>query len=150
MFDINNDDKHRYDDMIGMERHVSPTRPRMSRRDRAAQFSPFAALSGYGAAVDETARLTEEKAELHEDGKLLVNARLQLLLNHIDEKPELLITYFKPDEKKEGGSYRALGGTIKKIDLYERKIVMTDGSAAPIDDIYSIEGDIFRELESWY
>lgn len=150
MFDINNDDKHRYDDMIAMERHVSPTRPRMSRKDRAAQFSPFAALSGYGAAVDETARLTEEKAELHEDGKLLVNARLQLLLDHIDEKPELLITYFKPDEKKKGGSYRALGGTIKKIDLYERRIVMTDGSTAPIDDIYSIEGDIFRELESWY
>lgn len=139
---------HKYDDIINMPHHTSPKRPRMAMIDRAAQFSPFAALTGYDAAVKETARLTDRRIELDEYEKLALDERLQLIQEHLKEKPEVEITFFQPDERKSGGAYFSAAGTIKKIDYYERNVVMADGKKIPIDEIYQINGDLFRVLDS--
>ena len=114
--------------------------------DRAAQFSPFAALTGYDAAVKETARLTDERIELSEDMKNALSDRLQIIEDRIKEHPEIAITYFQPDARKKGGAYLTVTGFVKKIDEFERVVVMTDGTAIPIDEIISIEGQIFETL----
>lgn len=132
-----------YDDIIYLPRHVSTTRPHMAAIDRAAQFSPFAALTSHGAAIKETARLTEERAELDEHMKGVLNDRLQIIADSLKEHFEIEITYFQPDAKKNGGTYVTAISTVKKIDEYERFVVMTDGSVIPIDEIISIEGQIF-------
>jgi hypothetical protein len=118
----------------------------MAAIDRAAQFSPFAALTGYDSAIKETARLTDKRLELDEYGKYALNDKLQIIADHIKEHPEIAITYFRPDTKKNGGVYVTATGTAKKIDEYERIVVMTDGTAIPMDDIISIEGQIFETL----
>lgn len=135
---------NKYDDIINLPRHISKTRPPMAIKDRAAQFSPFAALTGHDAAVKETARLTDDKVELDQYMKEALNHKLQILIEKIKEKPEVIMTYFKPDEKKDGGSYVNTIGTAKKIDEYERIIFMTDGTTISIDEIFSIEGQIFE------
>ena len=132
-----------YDDIIHLPRHVSTTRPHMAAIDRAAQFSPFAALTSHGAAIKETARLTEERAELDEHMKGVLNDRLQIIADRLKEHSEIVITYFQPDTKKNGGTYVTAISTVKKIDEYERFVVMTDGSVIPIDEIINIEGQIF-------
>ena len=111
----------------------------MSAIDRAAQFSPFAALTGYEAAIKETARLTDERVELDEYMKDALSDRLQIIVGRIKEHPEITITYFQPDIKKSGGVYVTAIGTAKKIDEYERVVVMTDGISIPIDEIISID-----------
>ncbi len=128
-----------YDDIIHLPHHVSSTRPQMSMEDRAAQFSPFAALTGYDAAIDETGRLTDEKIELDEDTLHILNAKIQLVIDNLSKKLEFYITYFKPDEYKEGGSYLTVSGVVKKVDDYERLLVMQDGTKIPMDDILNIE-----------
>ncbi len=135
-----------YDDIINLPRPISKTHPPMSAMDRAAQFSPFAALTGYDAAIKETARLTDEKIELDEYAKDALNERLQILAPRIKEHPEIAITYFQPDAKKNGGAYVTAIGTVKKIDEYERFVVMTDGTAIFIEDIIRIDGQIFDVL----
>ena len=135
-----------YDDIINLPHHVSKTRPHMKAIDRAAQFSPFAALTGYDAAVKETARLTDERIELSEDMKNALSDRLQIIEDRIKEHPEIAITYFQPDARKKGGAYLTVTGFVKKIDEFERVVVMTDGTAIPIDEIISIEGQIFETL----
>lgn len=135
-----------YDDIIHLPHHVSKTRPQMPVSDRAAQFAPFAALSGYDAAIRETARLTDERLELDEHMKSALSDRLQMIAERIDERPEISITYFVPDEKKDGGAYITAAGTAKKIDEYERIVLMDDGTAIPIDEIISIEGRIFEAM----
>ena len=97
--------KKEYEDIIGLLHHVSTVHPQMSIYDRAAQFSPFAALTGHEAAIRETARLTEEQAELNEDKKEELNEKLQELMAHAEEHPTVTVTYFKPDDRKEGGKY---------------------------------------------
>ncbi len=134
------------DDIINLPHHVSTTRPQMPAIDRAAQFSPFAALTGYDAAIKETARLTDEKVELSEDMKYALSDRLQIIADRIKEYPEIAITYFKPDVKKTGGAYVTATGTAKKIDKYERVVALTDGTAIPIDEIISIDGQIFESV----
>lgn len=134
----------KYDDIIHLPRHVSSTRPRMSAINRAAQFSPFAALTGHGAAVKETARLTDKRIELDECIKDDLSHRMQIVSESIKEQPEISITYFKPDAKKNGGEYVTAISSVKKIDKHERVIVMTDGTLIPIDEIISIEGEIFE------
>lgn len=138
---------HCYDDIINLPHHVSDSRPQMSRASRAAQFSPFAALTGYDAAVNETARLTDERLEPDEDTKAKINLCLQIIIDHIDEHPTVSITYFKPDERKSGGAYITQNCVVRRIDEYERVVISIDGSKIPIDDIYGIEGDLTRMID---
>lgn len=136
-----------YDDIINLPHHVSTKHPRMSAVDRAAQFSPFAALTGHEAAIAETARLTDARPILDESRKMELNDRLQIILEHISLKPETAITYFVPDEKKAGGSYHQVLGTVKKFNETGHTIVMENGTVIPINDILEIESSVFGHLE---
>lgn len=127
-----------YSDMLYLPQHTSLSHPRMSRIDRAAQFSPFAALVGYDAAVEETARETEGEIYLDEDRKEELNMRLQVLLSHISEHPQASITYFLPDSRKAGGSYPTVTGAVKRIDLATRMIFLVNGTLIPIDNIVEV------------
>lgn len=133
-----------YEDIIHLPHHVSTKHPQMSAIDRAAQFSPFAALTGYGAAIKETARLTNERLVLDEYMKTVLSDKLQILVERHKECPEITITYFQPDENKAGGAYITTIGMVKKIDEYERVVVMADLTEIPIDEIIDIEGQIFE------
>ena len=135
------------DDIINLPRHTSTSRPRMSTYDRAAQFSPFAALTGYDAAITETARLTDKRVELDEYSKADLNERLCIINDLMDEQPKVSITYFQPDNKKYGGAYITVTGCMKKIDEYQQKVVMQDDTKIPIDDIFEIESELFSILE---
>ncbi len=136
----------RYDDIINLPHHVSNKHPHMAPIDRAAQFSPFAALTGHDEAIKETARLTDERMELDENRKELLDVRLQLLREHLGEKPTVTFTFFEPDERKSGGAYVTVTGSVKKIEEYENKIILEEGAAIFIDDIYAVEGELFYEL----
>lgn len=135
-----------YDDIINLPHHVSKKRPRMSAVDRGAQFSPFAALTGYDAAVKETARLTDKRLELDEYIKEALNEKLRIIGDRLEDSPEISITYFLPDAKKAGGAYVTASGAVKKIDTYEGILVMADGIKIPIEEISEIHGDIFASL----
>jgi hypothetical protein len=136
-----------YDDIINLPHPISKTRPQMSLKDRAAQFSPFAALTGYDAAIKETGRLTDEKIELDEEALSNLNMKFQILFERLDEQPDIAITYFKPDETKSGGAYLTTTDKIKKVDEYERMITTTNGTKIPMDDVINLESDIFQFLE---
>lgn len=138
---------HRYDDIINLPHPESKRHPRMSIPDRAAQFSPFAALSGYDAAVRENARLTSEKIELDEDSKARLNEKIQFLFEHLSENPEVMITYFLPDQRKSGGTYVDAAGIIRKIDDCEQMILFCDGTKIPINDIAEISSEMLKELD---
>lgn len=127
-----------YEDIINLPHYQSATRAHISNHDRAAQFSPFAALTGYGDAVSETARLTDSKVELDEYGLDKLNERLSWIQKHISEQSEVSITYFVADKKKFGGSYQTIRGVVKRIDEYEKLLIMLDGKKLPIEDILEI------------
>lgn len=131
---------HKYDDIINLPHHQSATHPHMSMMDRAAQFSPFAALTGHEDAIKETARLVEERMELDEDTLRKLDEQLQLIRTNIEEHPTVVITYFLPDERKEGGAYVTVSGAVKKIDEYEQVIILQDGTRIPVVDIAGIAG----------
>ncbi|TCL57619.1 hypothetical protein EDD76_108154 [Kineothrix alysoides] len=133
-----------YDDIIHLPHHVSFTHPHMAVINRAAQFSPFAALTGHDAAIKETARQTDKRVELDEYVKDSLKDRLQTIVDEIKEHPQITITYFQPDGKKDGGAYVSVTGGVKKIDLYARILAMIDGEMIPIDDIIGINGEIFE------
>ena len=135
-----------YDDIINLPHPTSKQHPRMPIRDRAAIFSPFAALSGHGAAIAETARLTEQRIELDEDTRAELDWRQAILLEHIGEQPEVTITWFQPDEKKDGGTYVTTTGRLKKLDTVQRVLVLLDGTSIPLEDVAGLEGDIFQEF----
>ena len=137
----------KYDEIMGLPHHVSKTRPQMPMADRAAQFAPFAALTGYDAAIKETGRLTAERIELDVEALSALDMKYQLLMEALDEAPEVTITYFRPDERKAGGKYVSAVGAVKKIDDFERRITMQDGAKIPMDDVLSIEGELFSVLE---
>lgn len=137
----------KYDDIIDLPHHVSATRPQMPMMDRAAQFSPFAALTGYDAAIKETGRLTDEKIEMDEENLKDLNMRFQMLIDHLKDEPEVTFTYFKADEQKEGGAYLEVSGVVKKVNDFERMIVMKNGLKLPMDDILNVEGEIFSSLQ---
>jgi len=137
-----------YDDILPLPHHVSEKHPPMSRLDRAAQFSPFAALTGYEAAVEETARLTDRRIELDESEKEGIDLRLTLVQERLPVPTEVTITYFMPDKKKAGGAYVNVSGTIKKIDDYERMVILYDETSIPIDDIFHINGKLFDGIEA--
>lgn len=134
----------KYDDIIDLPHHVSETHPPMSRADRVAQFSPFAALTGYDAAVRETARVTERRIELDEGVKAELNARLNCILEHLSEHPQVSLTYFVPDEKKSGGAYRTVTGTVRKLDGFAKTLTLTDGTVVPMEEMVHVEGNLFE------
>ena len=143
---MTSENNHKYDDIIGLPHHVSATRPRMSMIDRAAQFSPFQALTGYGAAIQETGRLTDRKIELSEDERIVLDMKQQILLDNIRERPDVSITYFIPNERKDGGSYVTVTGNVKKIDDYQRLLILTDRAQIPLDEIVDIESELFNNI----
>ncbi len=128
-----------YDDIINLPHHQSVKRPHMNSHQRAAQFAPFAALTGYDAAIDETARLTSEKLELSEEQQEYLNQQIQLLIECILKKPQVEITYFVSDERKSGGEYITITGNVRRIDDHNREIVFTDGLTVKIDDVWNIK-----------
>ena len=129
----------KYDDIINLPRPESGKHPRMSLHDRAAQFSPFAALTGHSAAIDETARLTDRKLSLNEERQAELNRMWQYLLEKVKERPRLRITYFVKDEKKDGGLYRTISDRLKKLDPYKGILVMEEGISICYSDIYEME-----------
>lgn len=137
-----------YDDIINLPHHVSTVHPHMSAIDRAAQFSPFAALTGHGAAISETARLTDARPDLDETKKEELDAKLQVIRTCLSMKPEIAITYFVQDTRKEGGSYLRAIGTVKKLDDIGHEVVMADGTSIPMNDIYEIESSILEDIEN--
>lgn len=130
-----------YSDIINLSRPVSK-RPRMTLEQRSAQFAPFAALTGYEGQVKETARLTNKKIEINEELKEILNKKIQLIQKKIKEQPQIEITYFIPDSKKDGGRYETICNTIPKIDMYTNEIIMLDGTRIDIDDIIDIQGKL--------
>lgn len=137
------DNIRKYEDIINLPHHQSKTRPHMPLRDRAAQFSPFQALTGYGEAVNEAARLTDRKEELPSDVMEELNRKLTLLQQNRKECPKITITYFVPDEKKEGGAYVTEEVQVRSVDEYERVIVLTDQKKIPIENIRDMSGEWF-------
>ena len=128
-----------YEDIIHLPHHVSTKRKQMSLHDRAAQFAPFAALTGHEAAVKETARLTESRIELDENEIELLDQKLQYIAQHLSERPYAIITYFLPDQRKAGGKYTEIEAKVKKIDQLDHCLVMEDGMIIPIKDILRID-----------
>ena len=137
----------KYREIIGLPHPVSKTRPQMPMSDRAAQFAPFAALTGYDSAIKETGRLTDERVELDEEALTTLDMKYQLLMDALDDEPEVTITYFQPDERKTGGKYVSATGAVKKVDDFERRIIMQDGLKILMDDVLSIDGELFTSLE---
>ena len=137
---------HKYDDIINLPHHVSKKHPQMSLHDRAAQFSPFAALTGHKAAINETARLTDEKQILSEDVIAKLNEQLNLIKENIRTNPIVTITYFVPDDRKSGGAYISNTGVVKKINEYNHTVVLTDKTVIPIEQISEMQSDIFSEI----
>lgn len=132
-----------YDDIIHLPRHVSKRHPQMSLYNRAAQFAPFAALTGYGAAIAETARQTSPKIEMMEDDRQLMDRKLSILSSHLEEEPTISITFFQPDSRKSGGHYLTITGVVKSIRTNERVIIMKDRKKISIDAIIGLEGELF-------
>ncbi|WKY49012.1 hypothetical protein Q5O24_06765 [Eubacteriaceae bacterium ES3] len=132
-----------YDDIIHLPHHVSTSRTPMPITERAAQFSPFAALTRYGAAIVETERLTQKRKDLAEDAKAEIERRLNLLAMQIASQPQVSITYFQPDEMKDGGSYIIVACAVKKIDVYNHIVMMLDKSKIPAENIFETNGEMF-------
>ena len=128
-----------YEDMLELSHPVSKIHPQMPRRDRAAQFAPFAALTGYEEAVREAARFTEEKMILDEHSKEQLDWKLRCLQEKVKEKPTITATYFLEDEEKKGGKYVTVTGILKKIDGYTHQFVLESGEEIPVEDIVSLE-----------
>ena len=129
---------NRYNEIMGLPHHVSTTRPQMPMSDRAAQFAPFAALTGYDSAIKETGRLTDERIELDEEALTALDRKYQLLMDTLDDAPEVTIIYFQPDERKAGGQYVSATGTVKKVDTFGRRILLQDGTRIPLDSVYDL------------
>lgn len=145
---MNEINRHRYDDIIDLPHPVSKIHPPMPRGDRAAQFSPFAALTGYEGEIEETARLTERRKPLDEEQSARLERRLQILAEKAAERPEVEITYFLPDERKAGGAYVTVRGSLRRIDEYEKTIVLADGRRIPIAEIAELRESGLHEKET--
>lgn len=141
---ITNEEK--YSDIFKLPHHISDKHPQMSRYDRAAQFAPFAALTGHGEAIKETARLTDENVELDESAKLVINEKLRLALEFTDKSSEITVTYFVPDKTKSGGEYVRKTGVLCRYDEYEHKLIFDDKSEIPVDCITDVSSDAFDNL----
>ena len=136
-----------YDDIINLPHHISKKHPQMSLYARSAQFAPFAALTGYEEAVKENARETNERIDIEDELKSILDGKLQIILEQIKNHPEISITYFIADSKKNGGEYVTVTGLVKKVDLYNQYIYLIDNTEIPINEIIDISGDIFKVYE---
>ncbi|MBP8598250.1 MAG: hypothetical protein KBI24_03270 [Selenomonas sp.] len=130
-----------YTDILNLPHPTSKKHPRMTRTARAAQFAPFAALTGYNEAIKETSRLTDEQLDLDDTEKDQLNEKLQLLRQNLPRQLPITITFFIPDTQKTGGSYQTITGSVKKIQEYERRLIMTDGTIIPIEAIIGLYGE---------
>jgi hypothetical protein len=128
-----------YEDIINLPHHVSTRHPQMSMMNRAAQFAPFAALTGHSAAIEETARLTESQQELADEDSEILNQKMAYLREAINEHPTISITYFEPDKRKSGGRYMSIEGQLQNIDDYNQTIVLKNGEAIPLKSILDIQ-----------
>lgn len=146
MFNNDPNDPHRYDDMLDMPRPVSPVRPRMSAAARAAQFSPFAALTGFEDAIDEAARVTMRQVELGEAEQAELNRKMRVVQDRLDERPVLSITYFVPDPRKAGGRYDTVTGPVRRLSAEEYTLELEGGKTLEIDDIIDIQGAILDDI----
>jgi len=138
---------HKYDDIIGLPHPVSSKRASMPLYDRAAQFAPFAALTGYDDAIEESGRLTDFAADLTDGSRQLLNAQLAVLSEHMAQSPKVQITYFVPDPRKAGGSYVTLSGNVKRIDPIEQLLILTDGTKIPLAMLYRLEGELVNDMQ---
>lgn len=136
---------HKYDDIIHLPHHTSPCRAGMSMIDRAAQFSPFSALTGYEDVIEETGRLTDSATELTESSKQKLNESFQALAEHCAVRPPITVTYFAPDPWKTGGSYVTVTGRLKRVDAYDQVLRLTDDREIPMEAIRSIQSDLLGE-----
>ena len=136
----------KYDNILRLPHPTSAKHPRMPVSERAAIFSPFAALSGHAGAIAETARLTDQRMELDEDTRAELDRRQAVLLEHIAEQPEVTVTWFQPDERKDGGAYVTVTGRLKRIDPVERVMTLQDGTSIPLEDVVGLENEYFKEL----
>lgn len=127
-----------YEDIIDLPRHISKNHQQMARENRAAQFAPFAALTGYGEAINESGRLTDRRIELDENEKAILDLKLRQAVERIPQRYKVEVTFFKADKKKDGGSYITVKGILKKIDESNRQIVLQDGTKIPINDVLDI------------
>lgn len=134
-------DNHKYGDIINLPHHVSKTHPPMDIMDRAAQFSPFAALTGYKEAAEETRRLTQPKIQLDETQKELLDIELHKLEAGLLQKTVVTVTYFIPDQKKDGGVYHTVSGTVRKIDHYRRILCIENKEEIPVENIIDITSE---------
>ncbi len=136
---------NKYDDIINFSRPKSK-HPKMTLEQRSAQFAPFAALTGYEGQIKETARLTDKRLELDEEAKSILDTKIQIIKEKIAQQPQIEITYFVPDNKKDGGRYETVNSIIRKIDEYYNKIIMNNGISIDIGEIIDIQGDIFNNI----
>ena len=136
-----------YDDIINLPHYISKKHPQMSIEARSAQFAPFSALTGYDEAIKETARLTDKRIEIDDGLKVVLNNKLQYILENLKLKPEIILTYFVYDDKKIGGKYVEKIGIVKKIDMVEQYVMLIDKTKIPILEIINITGEIFNSME---
>ena len=139
--------KSKYEDIINLPYPQASARKRMSMQDRAAQFSPFAALTGYEEAVEESARLTDDQIELAEDMKAIIDAKLGIIITNMNDRPAVTITYFVPDEKKSGGKYVTVSDNVRSIDAIDGTVTLAKNGTVDIKSIRAIESDIFSSWE---
>ena len=132
----------RYDDIISLPHHVSKKHLPMSMIDRGAQFSPFAALTGYEAVIAESARLTDGCIELIDEGLDMLDDGLKRILDRLDQQPAAAFTVFVPDERKAGGKYVTIKGNVRKFDSYDKTLILTDGTEIPLEDVIQIDTEI--------
>lgn len=136
---------NKYNDIINLSRPKSQ-HPQMTLEQRSAQFAPFAALTGYEGQIKETARLTDKRLELDEEAKSILDTKIQIIKEKLDQRPQIEITYFVPDNKKDGGRYETVNSIIRKIDEYYNKIIMTDNTSIDINEIVDIQSNIFNNF----
>lgn len=139
--------KSPYEDIINLPPHISKKHPQPTMLERAARFSPFAAITGYEEMVKEAARVTDKRVELDESSKEILNEKLLFVMEMFDEDTVVNITYFIPDKLKSGGVYKTVSGTIKRIDEYEGNILLKDGTQIPLSELYEIDGEMFNSNE---
>ena len=137
----------KYKKIINLPHHVSNTYKRMTTQSRAAQFSAFRALNGYEEEINEVSRLTDKKIELDEGLKSIINKKIQFINENLNLKKEITFTYFIYDEKKIGGKYIDIRGIVKKIDINNKLIILTDNKKIPIEEILDIKGNVFEFIE---